>query len=130
MFKINEFKDNPQKYLQILKNNINYENPDIFKGSVKTEILNQSHGNGYLQLKVFKILNPKKIGTGADSDSENGNQNYQGDKNVMALINETKKKLAEMPSLELIKKLKLIKTNIDSIKKGNRFFGKGRVLNI
>lgn len=44
MFKNNEFKENPQKYLQILKNNINYANPDIYKGQVKTEIIHQSHG--------------------------------------------------------------------------------------
>jgi hypothetical protein len=41
---------------------INYENPEVLKGPVKTEIINKSHGNGYLHLKVFKILNPKKNG--------------------------------------------------------------------
>jgi hypothetical protein len=53
-----------------LKNNINYDNPEIFKGPIKVEIINRSHGNGYLQMKVFKILNPKRTGTAGDSDNE------------------------------------------------------------
>ena len=40
--------------------NINYENPYVANGPIKTEIMNRSHGNGHLQMKVFKILNPKK----------------------------------------------------------------------
>jgi len=63
MFRNNDHKNNPKKYLQTLKMNINYENPEIYKGPVKTEILNKSHGNGYLQMKVFKILNPKRGGS-------------------------------------------------------------------
>ena len=60
--------------MQSLKQNINYENPDIYKGAVKTEIINKTHGNGYLSMKVFKILNPKKNGgSTGDSDSERGN---------------------------------------------------------
>lgn len=101
MFKNNEFKENPQKYLQILKNNINYANPDIYKGQVKTEIIHQSHGQGHLHLKIFKILNPSKLGTGADSESEHGNVNYQGDKNARALLDETKKKLESISSKDL-----------------------------
>jgi hypothetical protein len=62
MFRNTEHKHNPQKYMQNLRNNINYDNPEIFKGPVKTEIINRQHGNGYLHLKVFKILNPKKGG--------------------------------------------------------------------
>ena len=82
MFKNNEFKSQPQKYLQTLKNNINYDNPETHKGPIKTEIINKSHGNGYLQMKVFKILNPKKAGTNDDSDSERGNQAFQVNKNI------------------------------------------------
>lgn len=73
MFRNNDYKANPAKYMQNLKHNINYENPDIFKGAVKTEILNKQHGNGYLNMKVFKILNPKKNGgTTGDSDDDRG----------------------------------------------------------
>lgn len=63
MFRNNDFKNNPRKYMQTLKMNINYDNPEIFRGPIKTEILNKSHGNGYLQMKVFKILNPKRAGS-------------------------------------------------------------------
>ena len=31
-----------------LKQNINYDNPEIFRGPIKTEILNMNHGNGIL----------------------------------------------------------------------------------
>lgn len=75
MFKNSEHKNKPSEYLKTLRSYINYENPDTFKGPVKTEIINKSHGNGYLHLKVFKILNPKKgggQGTSADSDSARG----------------------------------------------------------
>ena len=44
--------------MQALKNNINYDNPEIYRGPVKTEIINKSHGNGYLQMKVFKVIQP------------------------------------------------------------------------
>jgi hypothetical protein len=53
-----------------LKNNINYDNTEVFKGPVKCEIINKSHGGGHLQLKVFKILNPKRAGSNDESDSE------------------------------------------------------------
>ncbi len=48
MFRNNDFKANPRKYLQTLKMNINYDNPEILRGPIKTEILNKTHGNGYL----------------------------------------------------------------------------------
>lgn len=48
MFRNNDYKSNPRKYLQILKQNINYDNPEIQKGPIKTEILNKSHGSGHL----------------------------------------------------------------------------------
>jgi len=53
---------------------INYDNPEIFKGPVKTEIINKNHCKGVLHLKIFKILNPKKNGgqTSDDSDSIRG----------------------------------------------------------
>jgi hypothetical protein len=55
--------------------NINYDNPEILRGPIKTDIINKTHGGGYLQMKVFKILNPKRAGTGDDSDSERDVQN-------------------------------------------------------
>ena len=72
MFRNQDFKAQPHKYMQTLKNSINYDNPEIFKGPLKVDIINKSHGNGYLQMKVFKILNPKRAGTNDDSDSEHG----------------------------------------------------------
>lgn len=60
MFRNSEHKQNPQKYMQTLKTNINYDNPEIYRGPIKTEIINNSYGSGYLTLKVFKLLNPKK----------------------------------------------------------------------
>ena len=48
MFRNSEFKHQPAKYMQSLRNNINYDNPEIFRGPVKTEIINKQHGNGYL----------------------------------------------------------------------------------
>jgi hypothetical protein len=62
MFKNQEHKNKPSDYMKTLRSYINYENPDIYRGPVKTEIINKSHGNGYLHLKVFKVLNPKKNG--------------------------------------------------------------------
>ena len=74
MFRNNEFKTQPKKYMTTLKQNINYDNPEIFRGPIKTDILNMNHGNGILQMKVFKILNPKrKDGSAEDSDSEEDN---------------------------------------------------------
>jgi hypothetical protein len=73
MFRNSEFKHQPQKYMQQLKNSINYDNPEIFRGPVKTEIINKSYGSGYLHMKVFKILNPKKGGgQGTSADTESG----------------------------------------------------------
>jgi hypothetical protein len=48
MFRNNDFKNAPHKYLATLKNNINYDNPEVYRGPIKTEIINRSHGNGYL----------------------------------------------------------------------------------
>lgn len=48
MFRNQDFKGQPTKYMQNLKFNINYDNPEIFKGPVKCEIINKSHGNGHL----------------------------------------------------------------------------------
>lgn len=72
MFRNNDYKGQPSKYMQTLKNNINYDNPEIYRGPIKAEIINRSHGNGYLHLKVFKMLNPKNKGTSGDSDSARG----------------------------------------------------------
>jgi hypothetical protein len=92
-----------------LKNNINYDNPEIFRGPVKTEIINKSHGNGYLHMKVFKILNPKKgggAGTSADSDSARGvPQGVPTNKNVRAMIDETNRRIDEYNSEELHKRI-------------------------
>ncbi len=54
---------------------INYDDPEVQKGPLKTTISNVLYGNtkvqdGHLRLKVFQIMNPKKTGTGADSDNE------------------------------------------------------------
>ncbi len=105
MFRNNDFKNNPQKYLQTLKHNINYDSPEIYRGPVKTEIINRSHGNGYLNLKVFKILNPKKGGTTGDSDSARGVSANMVNKNIKAMIDEVNRKLDEMTSEELLKKI-------------------------
>ena len=73
MFRNQEFKHTPQKYLQMVKYSINYENPEIFKGPIKTDIINKSYANGHLQMKVFKIQSPKKSGgQGSEGDSESG----------------------------------------------------------
>jgi Icc-related predicted phosphoesterase len=75
---------------------------------VKTEIINKSHGNGYLQLKVFKILNPKKgpQGTSDDSESFRGGVNTnQGNKNVRALIEETQRRMEDLSTEEIQKRI-------------------------
>jgi len=41
MFRNSEHKHQPQKYMQNLRNSINYDNPEIFRGPVKTEIINR-----------------------------------------------------------------------------------------
>ena len=82
-------------------------------------------------MKIFKILNPKKTGTGGDSDSEAGNNQNAGDKNLKALLEETNKKIDELTADDLQKKLNLIKNSYVSIKKGIRFAGsKQKSLNI
>ena len=48
MFRNNDHKANPKKYMQMLKMNINYDNPEILKGPIKTDIMNKQHGNGIL----------------------------------------------------------------------------------
>mmetsp|Transcript_8885 Transcript_8885/g.6637 ORF Transcript_8885/g.6637 Transcript_8885/m.6637 type:complete len:129 (+) Transcript_8885:1382-1768(+) len=48
MFRNNDHKMNPKKYMQSLKLNINYDNPEILRGPIKTEILNKNHGDGIL----------------------------------------------------------------------------------
>lgn len=91
--------------MQTLKNNINYDNPEIYRGPIKAEIINRSHGNGYLHLKVFKILNPKNKGTSGDSDSARGVQTYQGNKNVRALIDDAKRRMEDITADELLKRI-------------------------
>jgi hypothetical protein len=124
MFRNSEHKHQPVKYMQQLRNSINYENPEIFRGPVKTEIINKSHGNGYLQMKVYKILNPKKgggQGTSADSDSARGTpQGVLGNKNIRALIDETNKRIDEITSDELHKRINLMKSALENVKRGTR----------
>ena len=95
--------------MQQLRNSINYENPEIFRGPVKTEIINKAYGNGYLSMKVYKILNPKKgggQGNSGDSDSARGTpQGVPGNKNVRALIDETIKRIEEITADELHKRI-------------------------
>ena len=101
MFKNQEHKSKPQEYMKVLQSCINYAQPDIYKGPIKTEILNKSYAKGYLQLKVFKILNPRKgaQGTSDDSDSNRGGpQVNMGNKNVRAMIDETSKRIDELTS--------------------------------
>lgn len=123
MFKNCEHKNKPTDYMKTLRSYINYDNPDIYKGPVKTEIINKSHGNGYLHLKVFKILNPKKSGgqgTSADSDSARGVPTNQGNKNVRALIDETNKKIEEMTSEDILKRVQQMKLALEQVKRGIR----------
>lgn len=123
MFRNSEFKTQPAKYMQTLRSNINYDNPEIFRGPVKTEIINKSHGSGYLHLKVFKILNPKKgggQGTSQDSDSVRGVATNQGNKNVRALIDETAKRVDEFGSDELQKRINQMRLALEQVKKGIR----------
>ena len=84
--------------MQNLKNNINYDNPEIYKGPVKTDIISKSHGNGYLNIKVFKILNPKKGGTSGDSDDERVGNNNNVNKNIKALLEDATRKTIEQTS--------------------------------
>jgi hypothetical protein len=106
MFRNNDFKNNPARYLQTLKHNINYDSPEIYRGPVKTEIINKSHGSGYLQMKVYKILNPKKGGgSDGDSDSARGIAGVNINKNIKAMIDEVHRRSDEINSDELLKKL-------------------------
>lgn len=120
MFRNNDFKNQPHKYMQNLKNNINYENPEIYKGPVKTDIISKSHGNGYLHLKVFKILNPKKGGTSGDSDDERVGNSNNVNKNIKALIEDATRKTVEQNSADLFKKIQLMKQALVQLKKGIR----------
>lgn len=101
MFRNNDFKAQPHKYLATLKNNINYDKPEIYKGPVKTEIINRSHGNGHLQLKVFKILNPKRAGTTGDSDSARGVVNAFQNKNVRVMLEEALRRIETITAEDL-----------------------------
>lgn len=120
MFRNNDFKATPHKYLATLKNNINYDNPEIYRGPVKTEIINRSHGNGYLNLKVFKILNPKRAGTTGDSDSARGVVNAYANKNVRVMIDEATRRLDEITSEDLQKRIIQMKIALEQMKKGLR----------
>jgi|LauGreDrversion4_2_1035121.scaffolds.fasta_scaffold21418_5 hypothetical protein len=75
-------------------------------------------------MKVFKILNPKKgggQGTSADSDSARGTpQGIPGNKNVRALIDETNKRLDEYSADEIHKRLGLMKSALENVKRGLR----------
>jgi hypothetical protein len=75
-------------------------------------------------MKVFKILNPKKgggQGTSADSDSGPGTaQGVPGNKNVRALIDETTKRLDELTGDEIQKKIGLMKSALENVKRGIR----------
>jgi len=86
-------KSNPRKYWDQLHQEINYDDPEIEKPQVKCEIANVTHGeestpNAFLRLKVFKIINPKKGGTGGDSDSDGGPRRSAGSKNIRAMVQE------------------------------------------
>jgi len=115
----------------MIKYSINYENPEIFRGPIKTEIINKSYGNGHLSMKVFKILSPKKGGgggggQGSDGDSDSGAlrggaaAGNSNNKNVRALIDETNKKIEEMASEEIHKRIVQMKSALEQVKKGIR----------
>lgn len=76
---------------------------------MKTEIIDRSHGSGYLQMKVFKILNPKNKGTSADSDSARGLTANSVNKNIKALIEEAYKKIDEITAEDLLKRIQQMK---------------------
>lgn len=96
-----------------LKNNINYDNPEVYRGPIKTEIINKSHGNGYLQLKVYKILNPKRAGTTGDSDSARGVVNAYANKNVRVMIEEANRKMEDLTSEDLEKRISQMKLALE-----------------
>jgi len=73
---------------------VNYENPEVFRGPIKTEVQEVSHSSGILKMRVFKILNNNKKGGDVSGDSESaggggGNSKVSGSKNIRALIDET-----------------------------------------
>jgi len=75
---------------------VNYESPEVYRGSVKTEIQEVSHSGGILKMRVFKILNNNKKGGDVSGDSESangigGNSKISGSRNIKALIDETNK---------------------------------------
>lgn len=74
-------------------------------------------------MKVFKILNPKKgggQGTSADSDSVRGVQTNQGNRNIRALIDETNKKMEDLTSDEIHKRISQMRQALEQIKRGIR----------
>lgn len=87
----------------------------MYRGPIKTEIINRSHGNGYLQLKVFKILNPKRAGTTGDSDSARGVVNAYANKNVRVMIDEALRKMEkdDMSSEDLEKRIGQMRLALD-----------------
>ena len=111
MFRNCDFKAAPQKYMETLRHNINYDNPEIYRGPVKTEIINRVHGGGCLHLKVFKVLNPKSKGgagggSSADSDTvrdEQGQNNFN--KNIKAMIEEANRRIDELTSEDVLKRI-------------------------
>jgi len=120
MFKNNDFKSQPHKYLSTLKNNINYDKPEIYKGPIKTEIINKSHGDGHLQMKVFKILNPKRAGTTGDSDSARGVVNAYQNKNVKVMLDEVLRKIETITADDLQKRIVQMKLALEQMRKGLR----------
>ena len=122
MFRNNDYKASPEKYLQTLKHNINYENPEIYRGPVKTEIMNNVHGGGHLHLKVFKILNPKRATDDTDSAHEGVPVGGSVNKNVKVLLEEARRKLAAglMSAEELGRRVQQMREACEQIRKGVR----------
>ena len=69
---------------------------------------------------MFKILNPKRAGTTGDSDSARGVVNAYANKNVRVMIDEAQRKMEDMTSDDLEKRINNMKIALDSLKKGLR----------
>lgn len=71
-------------------------------------------------MKVYKILNPKRAGTTGDSDSARGIVNSYVNKNVRVMIDEANRKLDELTSEELFKRIQQMHSALQSMRKGLR----------
>ncbi len=113
-----DYKSIPAKYSQQLKHYINYKDPEVQLGPMKTEIFQRSHGNGILQMRVYKIFNPRKQDHGNDSDSErrDGKKDPTANRNMRALLAElARARIAS--AAELDKKMATLRHSLNNLKK-------------